>query len=182
MKTIKTTDIFPNKKNPRRISGEKLKKLTESINDFPKMMELRPIVINEAGEILGGNMRYQAIIALGYSEIPETWVKRADNLSEDEQRRFIIEDNVGFGEWDTDLLLADWTREELEDWGLEVPDWSTRSYSEKNKEIDLDDFPDKMELVFELEPDEFKFVMAKLGVIDESKERALLKLLEYAPV
>jgi hypothetical protein len=83
------------------------------------MMELRPMVINEDNIVLGGNMRLKALKDLGYKEVPEEWVKRASDLTEEETRRFIIADNVGFGEHDWEMLANEWDNEELKDWGLE---------------------------------------------------------------
>ena len=83
------------------------------------MLALRPLVVNEDNVVLGGNMRLKALQHLGFKEIPDEWVKQANELTEDEQRRFIIADNVSGGEWDWQLLQADWDVEELESWGLE---------------------------------------------------------------
>ncbi len=87
------------------------------------MMKLRPMVINSDNVVLGGNMRLKALQDLGYKEIPDDWVKRAEELTEEEQRRFIIADNVGFGEYDWDMLRVEWNLDELDEWGLEVPEW-----------------------------------------------------------
>jgi len=114
---IKLSTLKPNPDNPRTISEERVEKLAKSIEEFPKMMELRPIVVDEKGVILGGNMRFEAILRSGKKEIPNTWVKSATKLSEDERRRFIIEDNVGFGDWGYDAL-ADWDSVELLAWGV----------------------------------------------------------------
>lgn len=119
---IKLKDIKPNPDNPRLIRDEKFTKLLNSIKEFPKMMELRPIVVDNDGMILGGNMRYKALKELGYKEIKKEWVKRADDLTPEEVERFIVVDNVGFGEWDVDLLLNKWSQEELEYWGVEIPE------------------------------------------------------------
>lgn len=119
---IKLKDIKPNPDNPRLIRDEKFTKLLNSIKEFPKMMELRPIVVDNDGMILGGNMRYKALKELGYKEIKKEWVKRADDLTPEEVERFIVVDNVGFGEWDGDLLLNKWSQEELEYWGVEIPE------------------------------------------------------------
>jgi hypothetical protein len=83
------------------------------------MMALRPMVINTDNIVLGGNMRLKALKELGYKEIPDEWVKRAEDLTEDEARRFIISDNVGFGEHDWEMLQNEWDLEELSDWGLD---------------------------------------------------------------
>ena len=109
--------------NPRRIDRDKLELLKKSIQDFERMMELRPIVVDDDYTILGGNMRLQAIKQLGYKEIPDEWVKVAEGLTEEEKEEFVIKDNVGFGGWDWDILGNEWDAEELTDWGLDVPGW-----------------------------------------------------------
>lgn len=98
------------------------------------MMSLRPIIIDSEGMILGGNMRFKALKELGYKEVPDEWVKRADELTEDEKQRFIIEDNVPFGEWDWDILNSEWDKEELIEWGIEFLDFD---YSPMNKEKEI---------------------------------------------
>ena len=118
---IKLTTIKSNPNNPRVIRDEKFKKLVKSIEEFPKMMALRPMVVNEDMVVLGGNMRLKALKELGYKEVPNDWVKSAKDLTEDEIRRFIIADNVGFGEHDWELLANEWDAAELADWGLDIP-------------------------------------------------------------
>jgi len=120
---MKLSAIKPNPNNPRVIKDEKFQKLVNSIKEFPKMMELRPMVINSDSIVLGGNMRLKALKELGYKEVPDEWVKSADELTEDEQRRFIIADNVGFGEHDWSMLANEWDVEELADWGLDIPNF-----------------------------------------------------------
>lgn len=122
---MKLKDIRPNPNNPRIIRDERFVKLKNSIEQFPKMMHLRPIVVDASGVILGGNMRLRALQDLGYKEIPDEWVKRADDLTEEEKQRFIIADNVGFGEWDFEQLANEWDAEQLSDWGLDFPVWET---------------------------------------------------------
>jgi len=85
------------------------------------MMELRPIIIDEGNIILGGNMRFNALKHLGYKELPVEWVKQANELTEEQKQEFIVKDNVGFGEWDWDILANEWDTEKLEEWGLELP-------------------------------------------------------------
>mgnify|MGYP003628757473 FL=1 len=116
---IKLSTLTANPDNPRLIKDSKFDKLKQSIEEFPKMLELRPIVITEDNIVIGGNMRLKALIELGYKDIPEEWIKQAERLTEDEVRRFIIADNVGFGEHDWDLLANDWDAKELEGWGLD---------------------------------------------------------------
>ena len=112
--------IRRNPDNPRQISEERLAKLMKSVEEFPAMMALRPIVVDSTGLILGGNMRYEALKRLKMLDIPDEWVKVADELSDDEKKRFIIEDNVAFGEWDWDALANDWDDIELGEWGVDV--------------------------------------------------------------
>lgn len=118
---MKLSDIKANPNNPRVIKDDKFKKLVKSIKDFPKMMELRPMIINADNIVLGGNMRLRALKELKYKDIPDEWVKRAETLTEEEQRRFIISDNVSFGEHDWEVLKMEWDVEELTEWGLDIP-------------------------------------------------------------
>ena len=125
---VKLSDIKANPNNPRIIKDDKFQKLVKSISEFPKMMELRPMVINADNIVLGGNMRLKALKELKYKEIPEEWVKRAETLTEEEQRRFIIADNVGFGEHDWEMLANEWNVEELSEWGLEIVGFDEQDY------------------------------------------------------
>jgi len=125
------TKIKPNPSNPRTIKGDKFEKLVNSIQEFPRMLEIRPIVINDDNVILGGNMRLEACKKAGLKEVP---VLKASDLSADEQRQFIIKDNVGFGEWDWDLLANEWDNEQLEEWGLDV--WQPDDVTELEAEED----------------------------------------------
>jgi hypothetical protein len=118
---MKLSQIKKNPNNPRVIRDEKFEKLKNSIKSFPQMMSLRPIVVDESGTILGGNMRYEAIKALKMTEIPDEWVRRAEDLTEEEKKEFIVKDNVGFGEWDWDSIANEWSDLPLSDWGLDVP-------------------------------------------------------------
>ena len=119
---MRLSEIHTNPNNPRLIKDERFKKLCQSIKEFPKMMSLRPIIIDEEGMILGGNMRFKALKELGYKDVPDEWVKRDSELTEDEKQRFIIADNIPFGEYDWDILAHDWDKDELLNWGLEIPD------------------------------------------------------------
>lgn len=110
--------IKANPNNPRTIKDAKFKRLVESIRTFPKMLELRPIVVNDDMIVLGGNMRLKACKEAGIKEVP---VIKASDLTEDEQRQFIIKDNVGFGDWDWDMLANEWDVAELDEWGMDLP-------------------------------------------------------------
>jgi hypothetical protein len=118
---MKLKDIKPNPNNPRVLRDDKFQKLKHSITEFPKMLSLRPMVIDENNVVLGGNMRLRALQELGFNEIDEAWVKRSSDLTEEEKKRFIIADNVAFGEWDWDTLANDWEVVDLEAWGLDIP-------------------------------------------------------------
>ena len=124
--------LKPNPANPRFIRDESFTKLVQSIKDFPEMLEAREIVVNKDHVILGGNMRFKAAKEAGLTEVP---VKIVD-WSEDKQREFIIKDNVSGGEWDWDLLANEWDAEELEAWGLELPD------SQEDVEVEEDEAPE----------------------------------------
>jgi len=120
---MKLSKIKPNPNNPRIIKDDKFKKLVKSINDFPKMMALRPIVVDENFIVQGGNMRLKALQEIGFKDIPDEWVKQVSDLNEDEKKQFIIKDNVGFGEWDWDDLANNWDAEQLTEWGLDIPNF-----------------------------------------------------------
>ena len=117
IKNVKLSEVKSNPNNPRIIKDDKFTKLVKSIKEFPKMLEIRPIVVNADMIVLGGNMRLKACKEAGLKEVPVIF---AADLTEDEQRQFIIKDNVGFGEWDWDMLANEWEPELLESWGLEV--------------------------------------------------------------
>lgn len=118
---MKLSKLKYQKGNPRIIKDERFKKLKKSIEEFPKMLELRPMIYNpETMEVMGGNMRLKALRELEYKDIPDNWIKSAESLTEDERKRFIIVDNVGFGEWDYEALANEWDENELCDWGLEL--------------------------------------------------------------
>jgi site-specific DNA-methyltransferase (adenine-specific) len=130
--TIKITEVKANPNNPRTIKDEKFKKLVESIKGFPQMLSLRPIVVNDDMVVLGGNMRLKACKEAGLKEIP---IIKASDLSDEQQKEFIIKDNVGFGDWDWDALSNEWDVEQLQDWGLDVPD-----FAQVELEAEEDDF------------------------------------------
>jgi len=115
---MKINLIKPNPNNPRIIKDDKFKKLVQSIKDFPQMLELRPIVIDENNIVLGGNMRLKACQELGLKDVPTIYAK---DLTEEQKKEFIIKDNVGFGEWNWDDLANDWDDELLVEWGLDLP-------------------------------------------------------------
>ena len=130
---IPINKIKRNPNNPRIIKDDKFAKLVKSIKEFPQMLEIRPIVVNDDMIVLGGNMRLKACQEAGLKEIP---VIKASNLTEEQQKEFIIKDNVGFGEWDWNDLANNWETEKLQEWGLDIPGFE----NEQVLEAEEDDF------------------------------------------
>jgi len=134
--------IKPNAVNPRYIKDNKFKKLVKSIKNFPEMLEKRPIIVDENLIVLGGNMRLKASIEAGLKEV---WIDIAEGWSEDQKKEFIIKDNVGFGEWDWDLLANEWNKFEIQDWGLSLPIFQDNlsnndEYKGMNPDLELESF------------------------------------------
>jgi hypothetical protein len=132
MEIKKISEVKLNPNNPRLIKDDKFKKLVQSIKDFPEMLSIRPIVVNQDMIILGGNMRFRACKEAGITEIPVI----VTDLSEDKQREFLIKDNISGGEWDWDLLANEWDNEELVEWGLDV--WTQQMDINEMNESDID--------------------------------------------
>jgi hypothetical protein len=117
LEKIKINKIKTNPKNPRVIKDYKFHKLVNSIKQFPQMLKIRPIIIDENNIILGGNMRYKACIEAGLNEI---YIYKENHLTEKQKQEFIVKDNVNFGDWDWDILGNEWKTTELDEWGLDV--------------------------------------------------------------
>jgi ParB-like chromosome segregation protein Spo0J len=122
MQIVKINEVKPNPKNPRLIKDDNFKKLVNSIQEFPDMINKRPLIVftDTDGKyvVLGGNMRLKALKELNYKEVP---IILADEWTEEQKAEFLIKDNVGFGEWDWDNLANEWDAEKLDEWGLDVP-------------------------------------------------------------
>ena len=114
---VKISKVKGNPSNPRIIKNDKFKKLVKSIQEFPEMLKLRPIVVDEDMMVLGGNMRLKASKEAGLKEV---WIDIAEGLTEDQKKEFIVKDNVGFGEWEWDMLANEWDSVKLTEWGLDV--------------------------------------------------------------
>lgn len=171
---MKLSDIKPNPDNPRIIKDESFEKLCNSIKEFPKMMKLRPIVVDMQNMVLGGNMRLKALQHLGFKEIPDEWVKRADELTEDEKRRFIIADNVSGGEWDWDTLKTDWDVEQINEWGLDVPDWGEGK--DIGDIVELDKIVTTYNINIKCDsPEDVEEIKFKLGITSNSIHSSMLK-------
>ena len=119
MERVDIKQVRSNPDNPRFIKGNKFEKLVKSIKEFPQMLDLRPIVVNQDMIVLGGNMRLKACEEAGLKEVPIIF---ADNLTPEQEKEFIIKDNSSFGEWDWDLLANEWETDQLIDWGMDIPD------------------------------------------------------------
>jgi hypothetical protein len=168
---MKISEIKLNKKNPRLIKDYKFEKLKKSISEFPKMLELRPIIIDNDNIILGGNMRYQALKDLGYKELPENWVKKSSELSEEEKQRFIISDNINFGEFDFEIIANEWDTELLADWGLDVGGFDVNS-DDLGTDFTLPD-GDKapfQQMTFTLADEQAEILKAELDKVKKSEE------------
>lgn len=135
---VKISEVKLNPNNPRIVNDDKFEKLVKSIQDFPEMLRIRPIVVNNDMITLGGNMRLKAAKKAGLKKIP---IIKADNLSEEQQKEFIIKDNIGYGEWEWNLLKSEWDVDQLSEWGLDI-----QFNDEKNIEAEEDDYeiPDEI--------------------------------------
>lgn len=137
MQLLPISNIYPNKENPRQVNEAKFIKLKKSIQDLPEMLKLRPIVVDENYIILGGNMRYRALVELGHKEV---YVIKTTELTEEQKQEFIVKDNLSFGDWDYDILANVWDSVQLEDWGLDI--WQNeddiQAHAEPEEPIDKD--------------------------------------------
>ena len=175
-KKVKISEVKTNPNNPRIIKDDKFSKLVKSIQEFPKMLEIRPIVVNADMIVLGGNMRLKACKEAGLKEVPIIF---ADDLTEDEQKQFIIKDNIGFGEWDWDMLANEWESDLLEEWGLSIP------IVYEGEDINLDDFfeednsekEQKNKIILEYTDEDFQKVKDEFDKRDGSKEKIIWELL-----
>lgn len=141
---MKISELKPLEKNPFKSKGdEQIQQIANSIQNFEKMMSIRPIIYDETNVILGGNKRFFALKMLGYKEIPETWAKQVTDLTEEEKREFIVKDNAHWGSvWDYDLL-QEW-KVDLSEWGVGAPEWGveeTKTVEDENKYTQKIDTP-----------------------------------------
>ena len=169
---VKLSEIKNNPNNPRILKDDKFAKLVKSIKEFPKMLEIRPIVVNSDMIVLGGNMRLKACKEAGLKEVS---IVLADDLTEDEQKQFIIKDNVGFGEWDWEMLANEWEADLLEEWGLDLPDFSVTE--EPTAEEDDYEMPDQLQTDIVL-GDLFEIGEHRLLCGDSTDSDAVAKLMD----
>lgn len=176
---VPVSKLKANPSNPRVLRDDRFAKLKKSITEFPDMLNKRPIVAvtNKDGKlmVLGGNMRLRACQDLGLKTVP---VVLADDWTEEQRRRFIIADNVGFGEHDWDRLANEWDAVELADWGLDLP--LGQDFSDKNKEIDTDGFADEVTITLKYSEADHAEVREALSKVAATPEQAVWKLLKLA--
>lgn len=165
--------------NPRVISDHDLERLKNSIKGFNKMMKLRPMVVEKHRgnyRVLGGNRRLQALIALGYEEIPDEWVIITAGLTPKERKEFMIKDNTHYGEWDWEMIMgSEWMGENLNEWGLEIPKWP--EFDQKNRELDPHQYDDQVAIQLKFTFDQHEKVLPALHQIDLDPSKAVWKLL-----
>ena len=153
--TVKISQLVENKDNPRYITKPAFEKLVKSILNFPRMLKIRPIVVDGNYKVLGGNMRLKALerieemqateirasleslqtynrkTELERANLLQYWKEWQENpvasvicvgqMTEEEQREFVIKDNIGFGEWNFDILANEWDDVQLSEWGMNLP-------------------------------------------------------------
>ncbi len=174
---VKTKDIIANENNPRVIKDDKFRKLVQSIKDFPQMLNLRPIVVNDEMVVLGGNMRLRAVQEVGLKEVA---IIKASDLTEEQQKEFIIKDNVGFGEWDWDVLANEWEPELLSEWGLDVwqpSDVSLDDFFSQDNSKEEDDKPTANTITLEYTEEDYDKVIEAFNKLGGSKEKIVFELL-----
>jgi len=171
---VKLSKIKSNPDNPRIIKDDKFFMLVKSIKDFPEMLDIRPIVVNKDMMVLGGNMRLKACVEAGMSEVP---IIVADNLTEEQQKEFLIKDNVSGGQFDWDALANTWDSELLLEWGLEVfkptEDINLDSFFEESNEVK----EVKNKITLEYSDEDFELVSDAFKRHTGSKEQIVFKLL-----
>lgn len=163
--------IKENPSNPRKISDEKFAKLKTQIKDMPETLKFRPIVINKDNVIVAGNMRHRALLELGMDEVPSEWVAKADDLTDEQVRKFIIIDNIGYGEHDWEMLQAEWDFDELEEWGLDIPLHEQEiDKAEEGEDIEI---PQSVQIE---PPQEYILIMAEPNSVEWEDLKETLKL------
>jgi len=155
---MKINELRPLDKNPFKSKGDRqIERIAKSIEDFERMMEIRKIVIDENNQILGGNKRYFALKKLGYKEIPDLWIEKVTDLSEEQKKEFIIKDNAHWGsEWDLELL---------EEWKVDLEDWGVQ---EIGFDINVDEFGEDFSLP---DGDKAPFQQMTFTLADEQAEQ-----------
>lgn len=173
---VKIESLILNDSNPRIIKDDKFKKLVNSIKNFPEMLPLRPIVVDESNIILGGNMRYRAMQEAGLQEV---YIIKAEALTEQQKKEFIIKDNIGYGEWDWDILANEWNIAELKEWALDIPEW----YNADDVDIEKYESGKKEEvnstaITLNFTQEQYEFFNEHIYKFGSNKEDSILSLIE----
>lgn len=187
---ILLADLKPNEKNPRKITKAALEKLKADIEDFPEMLGVRGLAVDKNNVIRGGNQRYRALIELGYKEIPDEWVQKAEDFTPEQWRKFVILDNKEAGSWDDEVLAEEYTMEELDAWDLapeETVDDSVKGELEFAEELMLEH--NYVVLYFD-NPMDWQVAVDKLGLKDvksaiktvKSQKVGIGRVIQGAPV
>jgi hypothetical protein len=179
IETVKISAVKSNPNNPRIIKDDKFKKLVTSIKEFPQMLDIRPIVVNDEMIVLGGNMRLKASQEVGLKELP---IILADDWTQEQRNEFLIKDNVGFGEWDWDLLANEWDSEQLEEWGIFIPNFDANVNLDDFFEEDNSEKEQKNKITLEYTEDEYQKVVEAFSKLSGSKESIIYKFSYKVPL
>jgi hypothetical protein len=189
---MKLKDIKPNPRNPRKIGATELDRLVKSIERDPEFMALRPIVVDDDMVVLGGNQRLKAIKKLGMKEIPESWVVKASNLTEEQRKRFVVLDNVSAGAWDVEMLELEFKELDFKEMNLDLDTLKGhgtifKAFNENvcdsendadNKNVGSDNM-DKVPVTFILEKNDFqKWESVKNKMKIQGDKTCFLKIIE----
>ena len=173
---IKITKLTSNANNPRLIKDGKFKKLVKSIQEFPEMLRIRPIVVDENNVVLGGNMRLRACKE---AQLKEVWIEKIENFTEEQKKEFIVKDNIGFGEWEWDILANEWNEVQLKDWGMDVwqptEDINLNDFFEEN--VNEEEKISNSKIILEYSEKDYKIIIDKLTNLEGSKESIIFDLL-----
>lgn len=172
-KLVNIKSVIPNDSNPRFINEHKFDKLVTSIQDFPEMLEKRPIIVDENMIVLGGNMRLKACQKAGLKKV---WIEQVLNWTQEQKDEFIIKDNVGFGEWDWDVLSNEWSTEKLKDWGVDV--WIDENIDDFfEEEEDIEKVEENLKICLNFEEKVGNLVIEKLKEKNNNLEKAICQIL-----
>ncbi|CAB5224218.1 ParB/Sulfiredoxin [uncultured Caudovirales phage] len=166
--------IKPNSNNPRIIKDGKYKALVKSIKELPDMLEMRPIVVNSEFMVLGGNMRLRACQEAGYKEVP---IMIAKDWTPEQEKEFIIKDNLSFGEWDWEMIANEWDSKELNEWGMDVIDFDSQVNMDEFFEDDKEGDKGTFKIILEYTEDDYNKVILAFNNHSGSKEDIVAKLL-----
>jgi len=172
---MKLSQVRPNPDNPRSITEEKFRLLVKSVKEAPWMLPIRPLVVDETNTVLGGNMRLRALQEAGVKEVP---VYKVTGLTDEQKREFVIKDNVGFGQWDYDVLANEWPTDLLNEWGMDLWDPSEEPDLDEFFETVDDEKEGKFRVVLDYTEADYNTVVELFKNHDGSREDVVLRLLQ----